>query len=332
MAAYPAYPLPSDELQRLRDLERFGLADLSSDEHFERIVALARTVFHVPMAAISLVEADRQRFLASAGLDVSETPRSMAFCAHAIADNDVLVVPDALGDERFAANPLVLGPPHIRFYAGAPLRTPEGHNLGTLCVIDRQPQQPDPLQIHQLQWLAELAMRELELRRHSHLCPVTGLPTRPAFFSIGAREFLRARQEGHPLALLLFDIDNFRQINLRWGHAAGDEVLADLCRLGASFLREEDYAARLGDEEFALLLVAVEPDAAMALAEALRHAVTHMGGVFRHSDYHLCISGGLTVLSPGDQCFADVVNRAEQALQLAKGNGRNQIASLLAEP
>ncbi len=332
MAAYPAYPLPTDEPQRLRDLERFGLADLSNDVHFQRIVGLARTLFHVPIAAISLVEADRQWFLASAGLEVSETPRSMAFCAHAIAGEDVFVVPDARGDERFAGNPLVLGPPHIRFYAGAPLRSPDGHNLGTLCVIDREPQRPDPLQLLQLQWLAELVMRELELRRHSHLCPVTGLPTRPAFFAIGAREFQRARAEGHPLALLLFDIDNFRQINLRWGHAAGDEVLADLSRLGASFLREEDYAARVSDEEFALLLVGVEPDAAMGVAESLRHAVTHMGGVFRHSDYHLCISGGLTCLAAADRHFADMVTRAERALQLAKGNGRNQIASLLAEP
>lgn len=328
MAPYPAYPVPADEDQRLRELERYGILDADSDEHFDRILDLTAAIFQTPIVAISLVEADRQWFLAKRGLAVSETPREMAFCAHAIVHDEVMVVPDARADERFRSNPLVFADPHIRFYAGAPLQTPEGHNLGTLCVIDREPRDLSPKHRELLHRLAQLAMRELELRRLAHLCPITGLPTRHAFLSIGTREFERARHDQHPLSLLLFDVDNLRLINNRWGHLAGDQVLTDVVQLARTFLQEQDFAARLGDGEFALLLVGIEGDQAMALADGFRTAVAHMPGVHTHSDFRLHISGGLTVLAPADRGFTDLIQRAERALELAKGNGRDQIASL----
>ena len=324
-----AYPIPADEEQRLRDLARHRLLGIENDEHFHRIVELASSVLDTPIAAISLIEADRQWFLAGKGIAVKESPREDAFCAHTIAGDSVLVVPDALADERFRHNPLVRSVPHIRFYAGAPLRSPDGHNLGTLCVIDREPRQLGAAQLQQLQWLADLAMRELELRRQAHLCPITGLPTRRSFLRFGEREFQRARREGHALALFCFDIDNFRQINQRWGHHAGDLVLLDLCRLCSQFLREQDSAGRLGDEEFALLLVDTDTDEALALAEGLRRAISTMPGVHSHSDYELHISGGLTSLGSADHAFTDMLHRADRALELAKSNGRNQIACLL---
>lgn len=330
MTAYPAYPLPADEELRLRDLERHGLLDSEADPHFDRIVQLAADIFDVPIALISLVDANRQWFLSRRGLEVCETPRQMAFCAHAIAADAVLVVPDALADERFRTNPLVQGDPHIRFYAGAPLRSPDGHNLGTLCVIDQQPRSFSAEDEQRLRLLAELAMREIELRLAASQCPVTRLPHRPAFFAIGAKEFQRARHQGTPLSLLTIDIDNFRQINHRWGHPAGDQVLLDLCKLCRGFLQEQDFLARLGDEQFALLLVGRDHEAATVLAEDVREAINAMPGVFSHSDYHLHISGGLTSLGSGDRHFGDLVLRAERALELAKGNGRDQIASLLA--
>ncbi|MFM9110157.1 MAG: GGDEF domain-containing protein, partial [Prochlorococcaceae cyanobacterium] len=306
------------------------MLDRPGDAHFDRIVELASGIFRTPIALISLVDADRQWFLARKGLAVQETPRQIAFCAHTILGPDVLVVPDARADGRFQSNPLVLAEPHIRFYGGAPLTTRSGHNLGTLCVIDRQPRLPSAEQLQQLRLLAQVVMRELELRRQARLCPITGLPHRPAFLAMGEREIQRARQRGEPLALLCIDIDNFRQINSRWGHQAGDGVLLDLCRLGTSFLREQDLAGRLGDEEFALLMMNTDAAAAMALAERLRLAVAAMQGVHSHSDVRLRISGGLTVAEAHDPDFAAVVRRADRALELAKSNGRDQIASLLA--
>ena len=328
MAPYPAYPLPADEEQRLRDLERHGVIGMATDKNFDRIVELASSIFQVPMSLISLVEKDRQWFLTRKGLDATETPRTMAFCAHAIAADGVLVVPDAQADERFCTNPLVTSEPHIRFYAGAPLRSPDGHNLGTLCVIDQQPRQPSGEQIHQLQLLSELVMREIELRRIATLCPITGLPTRHTFLAIGNREYGRAQQEGQTLSLLCFDIDNLRQVNSRWGHPAGDKLLVDLVNLSRNFLREEDFAARLGDGEFALLLVGMGHDQAMGLADQLRLAVAAIPGPFSHTDFRLHISGGLTSLGAADHSFSDLMQRAAKALELAKSNGRNQIASL----
>ena len=331
MPPYPDYPIPVDEDQRLRDLQRHGVLDTAPDPHFDRIVQLASEALDMPIALVSLVDRDRQWFLARHGLVVNQTPREMAFCAHAIAADGVLVVPDALADERFSTNPLVLTSPHVRFYAGAPLQSSEGHNLGTLCVIDQKPRSLKADQLEMLQLMADLVMREIELRRVSNLCPVTGLFNRASFFRLGQQEMERASQQGHGLFLLNFDIDDFRQINHRWGHQAGDQVLMDVCKLTQLRLREQDLFGRIGDEEFAVLLVDGDDSCAMAIAEAIRSDVAAMGGIFSHSDYHPQISGGLTNLVPSDHSFADLFYRADQALYLAKGNGRNQIARLIAE-
>lgn len=330
MAPYPDYPIPPDEEQRLRDLERYGVIGTASDEHLERLVHLAASIFQTPIAVISLVDADRQWFLSQQGLSVQETPREMAFCAHAITGDDLFVIPDACADERFATNPLVLNAPHVRFYAGAPLRTNHGHNLGTFCVIDSQARPPlDANQRQQLRWLGELVMRELELRRLTQLCPITGLPNRRTFLQIGQREFERCRQEGIELSLLCFDLDNFRQINIRWGHQAGDGVLVDLCRLSTALLREQDYAGQIGDGDYALLLVGMPPGQAVALSERLRADVAAMKGVHSRSDFQLHVSGGVTALGSHDRSFLDLLQRADQAMHLAKSNGRNQVACLL---
>jgi diguanylate cyclase (GGDEF)-like protein len=323
------FPIPADEEDRLRELDRMGVLGTCGDVHMARLVELASLTFGAPMAAISLVTADRQWFLSQKGLPVNETPREVAFCAHAIMGTKVMVVPNALEDERFRGNPLVTAEPLIRFYAGAPLRSDNGHNLGTLCVIDRQPMKPSWEQLRQLELLSELVIRELNVRRQIALCPVTGLPIRQRFLSIAAQEFQKAKAGKSQLSLLLFDVDNFRTINNRWGHHAGDHVLADLCKMGRQFLEEKDFAGRLGDGEFALLLVDTCPEDALATAETLRHAVTTMPGVHSHSDVQLHISGGLTCLAAQDKGFEDVLRRAEKALNLAKSNGRNQIATLL---
>jgi diguanylate cyclase (GGDEF)-like protein len=331
VSPFPDYPIPADEEQRLRDLQRHGVLDTAADPHVQRIVELASAVLAMPIALVSLVDRQRQWFLAASGLATRETPREMAFCAHAIEGDAVLMVPDALEDERFRGNPLVLGEPQIRFYAGAPLRSSSGHNLGTLCVIDRRPRRLSAEQLALLQRLADLVMRELELRRLSHLCPITGLHNRASFFRLGQQELLEARRRGQPLALLSLDIDDFRQINNRWGHEAGDQVLLDLCGLIRRLARPQDLVGRIGDEEFAVLLPDCNAEEAMAFAEALRAAVAAMPGVFSQSDYQPQISGGLTALAAEDRNFADLFYRADEALYLAKGNGRHQIARLLLE-
>jgi diguanylate cyclase (GGDEF)-like protein len=331
MAPYPDFPVPINEPHRLRELERYGLDDGSDDPHLCRILELTVDALEMPIGLISLVDDQCQRFLCRHGLEARSTPKQMAFCAHAIAQDGIFVVEDARNDERFTGNPLVLGPPHIRFYAGCPLKTLRGYSLGTLCVIDTRPRQFSELDAWRLSTLAAVLMREIEWRHQSRLCPLTGLHRRDSFFDLAQREFERAQAHGWPMALLSFDVDNFRQINMRWGHASGDQVLIDLVELCQGMLDEDDLMARIYDEEFSVLILGKDDAAALALAELVRNSITQMHGVFSTSGYHICISGGISSLGSADRAFQDLYNRAEQALFLAKNNGRNQIARLLAE-
>lgn len=163
-------PLPANEAERLAALRSYGLLDTPAEAAFDDIVQLAAYICSTPISLLSLVDADRQWFKARHGLDVVETPRDLSFCAHAILQpGELLLVPDAPQDRRFADNQLVTGAPHIHFYAGMPLTTPGGHALGSLCVIDRQPRQLSAAQLDALQMLARQVGALLEVRRQKQL-------------------------------------------------------------------------------------------------------------------------------------------------------------------
>lgn len=146
---------------RVRALCALHILDTPQEERFDRLTRLARAAFSAPIALVSLIDDDRQWFKSRAGLAVTQTPRSISFCTHAVAASTMLVVPDADLDPRFAHNPLVLGPPHIRFYAGQPIYSADGHPLGTLCVIDRAPRQFSDADRRQLRDLAALVEMEI---------------------------------------------------------------------------------------------------------------------------------------------------------------------------
>ena len=158
-------PTPKNESERIAALRRYEILDTPPEEAFDRITKIVAAVLNVPIALVSLVDETRQWFKSHCGLDVEETPREYAFCAHAIMSDRVLVVSDATQDPRFADNPLVTGEPGIRFYSGAPLRTKDGFILGTLCAIDLEPRKITEEQQHILINLADLVIDELELRR-----------------------------------------------------------------------------------------------------------------------------------------------------------------------
>ncbi len=160
-----AAPLPANERERLAALARYRILDTPAEQAYDDFTQLAAQICDVPIALISLIDKDRQWFKSWLGLDSPETPREQAFFAHAIIDNQMLIVPDARADARFAANPLVTGSPNIRFYAGSPLVTDEGYGLGVLCVIDRQPRDLTAAQQASLQALSRQLMTQLELRR-----------------------------------------------------------------------------------------------------------------------------------------------------------------------
>jgi PAS domain S-box-containing protein len=158
-------PLPQNESERLDALQRYEVLDTGPEQKFDDLTLLAALICQSPIALISLVDAERQWFKSRVGLTTSQTPRSVSFCGHAILEDDVMVVPDAAADARFADNPLVTGEPNVRFYAGAPLLTPGGQALGTLCVLDRVPRELTPAQLDALRALARQVVAQLELRR-----------------------------------------------------------------------------------------------------------------------------------------------------------------------
>jgi diguanylate cyclase (GGDEF)-like protein len=311
-----------NEARRLDELNRYEILDTAAEEAFDDLVRLASAICGTPIATISLVDAERQWFKARVGLDADQTPREHSFCAHAIREPGVFIVPDARDDPRFAANPLVTGEPNIRFYAGAPLISPMGWPLGTLCVIDRVPRELAPGQVEALRVLGrqvvaqfELRLHILELRRmqellqHSHddmerriaertselarsnrelqievdqraaaEARLLHEATHDALTGLANRTLLhdrrgRAIADGgeRSLALLLLDLDRFKEINNTFGHHYGDVVLRGIEPRLRGGLPEDSTIARLGGDEFGVLLPGTdEAGAVRAADEALR--------------------------------------------------------------
>lgn len=161
-------PLPNEN-ERLVALYRYNILDTEAESDFDDLVEITAELCGVEIALISLIDSDRQWFKACTGLDATETHRDISFCGHAIHDNDIFEISDATQDLRFHDNPLVVGAPHIRFYAGRPLRTPDGHNIGTLCLVDAKPRSLTPQQRKLLNFLASQVEQKLSLRRKNEL-------------------------------------------------------------------------------------------------------------------------------------------------------------------
>jgi GAF domain-containing protein len=157
---------PANEEARIAALDKYAILDTDPEQSFDDLTLLASFVCKTPIALISLVDEDRQWFKSRIGIEASETSRDIAFCSSAILQPDVFVVPDALADDRFRDNPLVVSDPNIRFYAGAPLINEEGFALGTLCVVDRAPRELAPDQREALKALSRLVLAQLEFRRN----------------------------------------------------------------------------------------------------------------------------------------------------------------------
>ncbi len=245
---------PPDEPRRLAALRELEILDTPPEERFDRFTRLARRMFGVPIALVSLVDARRQWFKSRQGLTATETPRDISFCGHAILGEDVLVVADARRDERFADNPLVSGDPNIRFYAGYPLEAHDGSKLGTLCLIDRQPRDFAEEDRVLLQDLGQMVEAELAALRLATVDELTGLSNRRGFRAVSHKALALCKRMKRPATLLFFDLDGFKPINDRFGHAEGDRALREVAGLLLDSFRDSDVVARLGGDEFCVLL------------------------------------------------------------------------------
>ncbi|WP_285415983.1 sensor domain-containing diguanylate cyclase [Pseudomonas sp. efr-133-TYG-5] len=280
---------PVNEAARIQVLHGLNVLDSAPEERFDRLTRLAKRLFNVPIALVTLVDKDRQWFKSCVGLDVNETSRDVSFCGHAILQDELLLVPDAKQDERFHDNPLVTGAPNIRFYAGYPLTVPNGNKMGTLCLIDTQPRQLDDEERALLRDLAGMAEQELMAVQMASMDELTLLSNRRGFKTLAQHGLDACKRLDRPATLLFFDLNDFKQINDLYGHAEGDNALktfADVLRIA---FRESDVVGRLGGDEFVALLTGsshVETTAIMArLKEILdeRNAMLQRGYDIRFS-------------------------------------------------
>ena len=342
-----AAPKPIDEHARIDALQAYEILDTMPEQVFDDITYLASQICDTPIALISLVDTERQWFKSRVGLDVAETHRDLAFCAHAILEPDeLLVVKDAEQDSRFADNDLVQDGT-VRFYAGAPLRHSEtGSALGTLCVIDERPREMNDEQKTALAALSRQVIGQLELRKtlrdlrqhqseleryqqaletanaelvaERNTDALTGIPNRGAFDRRLDEEVIRAQRYGNPLSLVVLDVDRFKRYNDSFGHAAGDEVLKAVASMLRDISRASDYVARFGGEEFTAVLPGTSLNGAAIMSERFRRGVAEAPWERRP----VTISVGVAELAEGDTA-SSLLERADEALYAAKSAGRN---------
>ncbi len=341
-----APPMAPDECRRQAALTQLNVLDTPIEERFERITRLARKLLGVPIAAISLVDHDRQWFKSIQGFSATQLPREESICGYTILSDEANVITDAAHDPRFESNPLVTGEPHLAFYAGCPIRSPDGFRIGALCVIDRKPRR---MGRDDRQALADLAMMvETELResmssqiqrdllgqlvseaRQAMIDPLTRLWNRDGLFEVlHQKRQIVAHGQG-TLAVLMVDLDHFKQINDAYGHLAGDEVLRQTARRMLAALRQEDTVARFGGEEFAVVLS--NPGcqmAALRIAERLRLRISD--GPIRVNELAVPVTAsvGMVFLPGGTRIETDLLlAQADDALLRAKRTGRDRLVS-----
>jgi diguanylate cyclase (GGDEF)-like protein len=315
------------EAERLAALERLDLLDSPRDEGLERVVRLIKEIFAIDIGLVSLIDAHRQWYKSCSGLLADEVPREDSFCRYVVSSEEPVVVQDATKDWRFSEHPAVTGDSSIRFYAGVPLKTKEGHTIGTVCAIDRRPRSFSARDLVILEELAAVAMDRIELLQSAATDGLTEVLTRRAFREEADQLISAARRQQTALHCIVLDVDHFKSVNDTHGHAAGDDVLKAVAATCKKILRAEDVFGRLGGEEFAVMLPNVGPEAAILVAEKLRMGIKSqsIGG----ADVPLSVTAsfGIAGLSIVAKDFDTLLAQADAAMYRAKNEGRNRCVS-----
>jgi diguanylate cyclase (GGDEF)-like protein len=311
------------EARRLETLASLDILDTPDEPAFEHLTALCRKIFGVPASALTLIDGHRQWFKAGARTAYRQTDRRSALCNYAIEQDTPLVILDTHDDPRLADNIFVRGRPFIRFYAGAQLKV-SGANIGTLCIMDTEPRQFDANALSILTGLAAVAVDELLLHNLSMQDNLTGALSRRAFRAEAGRISGLANRHGHQLTLALLDVDHFKQVNDRYGHAAGDAVLSSIVEACRRSLRGSDIIGRIGGEEFAILLPQTGLADGVAALEKTRLAIASRAIDTPCGPVPVTCSFGAASVLPGQQ-FDDTLHNADLAMYSAKNAGRNQV-------
>jgi diguanylate cyclase (GGDEF)-like protein len=356
MSAVPVAPPELDEEPaRLAALARYAILDTPPEQAFDDIARLASMVCATPAAAVALIDHERVWFKARLGVDVDEVPRSLAISERALHAGEPAIVSETLDDARSAISPVRVEGRPLRFFAAAPLRAPDGHVLGTVCIGDHAPRTLSARQREGLVVLARQTTHLLELRRyaleqrrllnereaivqraerahaeledrHERLLdsarrdPLTGLLNRAALSQLLHDPVQRQRLEAANYCLILLDIDHFKQVNDRHGHLLGDRALRTVAEVLGASVREGDVAIRFGGEEFLVALPATDLARATEIAHRIRERVEATPLPFP-----LTISAGVAAGDVALDRPEQVFERADQALYQAKAAGRNRV-------
>lgn len=327
-------PLPENESTRLESLRRMALLSTPDEAELDRITRTAAKLFDVPIALVSLVDENRQWFKSCVGLDVRETPRDVSFCGHAIMNaSATFVVRDALTDVRFFDNPLVTGSPHVRFYAGVPLRNAEGSAIGTLCLIDTRPRVFDDADGSTLEDFALMAERalaarilsraqhrllgELEAERRERLIdPVLRVWNREGIARIFEREVFDSQARSTALSLLMIQADT------NVANTSSSSV-ADMLR---GMVRSTDALGRWDTGELVVVMPGSVAYDARAAAERMRTSIARACIPAEDALSTLTVSVGCASMRDGDTAAA-LLARALDALSEAKRLGHNRVVT-----
>ncbi|CBS89221.1 putative diguanylate cyclase/phosphodiesterase (GGDEF and EAL domains) (plasmid) [Azospirillum lipoferum 4B] len=324
-ASMPSMPLREED--RLAALQRYELLDTPEEPAFDQITRLAAKLLNVPIALISLVDRDRQWFKSRVGLPARETPREQSFCAHALQSESLLVIGDARQDHRFAANPLVTGDPHIRFYAGAPLRTADGLTLGTICVIDDQPRPAlSPEEEETLRDLSAMVMAHIEARRAvGYLHPVTSLSNRFRLLAdIDALLAASAGEDRTRLTLVVIDTaasQQYAELTRVLGQVSADAFEVDCARRIAACLPDRTRLYHLSPARFACILIDRHEDELTATLDRIGDAIR---SPFHYQGVPIAVSTGIGFVHHPDRPGGSVellraaASAAHQSLETQK--------------
>lgn len=333
----------TDDEQRLEALYRYSILDTDFDPRFDELAELGAYICDMPIAVINFVDKDRQWFKSEIGLGFRETPLDVSVCKHALLQPGLFIIPDMTKDERFSQYAPVIGEPHLRFYAGALLESPDGYPLGTFCVLDYKPRELTEQQQKALKTLARQVINQLELMKineeqretlkdleRSHKLleieastdELTQLANRRAITHALQHELSLMHSMRRPTSALLLDLDFFKSVNDKHGHLVGDEVLKEFAAFCNHEFRSSDLIGRWGGEEFLIIL----PGSNLAVS---RKVVTRFREKLKTKPFtkariQLSFSAGLVELSTSMSPKA-TFKRLDDLLYQAKSEGRDQV-------
>jgi hypothetical protein len=264
--------IPSNESERLKSLQRLNILDSPEEGRYDRITTAVAEMFDVPITLISLIDSERQWFKSKFGLEVSETPRDISFCGHAILGSAAFVVPDTLKDSRFFDNPLVTCAPDIRFYAGQPISSPSGEMIGTLCIIDSKPRDFDVVSILMLKKIASIIELEFANKNQKSRCPESGFTNNFGFHQLADHALTVCRQSQIPVSIAYFYIGGLTGLKYKndTQYQQALEVLKDSFQLA---LTNSDLISRYDDDGFVSLLSNTSRPSALAKVSIMTNII-----------------------------------------------------------